>query len=146
METTYPKDTLEEVKKVLNHAIEERLRIRVWYGKNGRSWNEENDIIGYIGSSTGTNKVPLLIHSARSFGGGALLVHCIIKIMDVKTKKVLYQHPKFKQAYFEADDTLVYQNISGKRDPSTAEIYANCKTPEKAVRLASFMNGTRMAK
>jgi len=54
---------------------------------------DEYDTIGTVGRSTGTNKIPLLIKTKRSFGGGAILDHCIVKIM-VGGRTVL-QHPKF---------------------------------------------------
>ena len=61
----------------------------------------------------------------------------IIKILDIKSKKVLYQHPKFKQDYFGADDVLVWQGNPGDNE----QIYATCETTEQAQRLARFMNG-----
>ena len=140
--TKYHKETDVLVINVLDQALQNKNRIRVWYGKDGLSWNEENDIIGYVGRSTGTVKIPLLVHNGRSMGGRGLLDHCIVKIVDIKTKRLLYQHPKFKQAVFGADDTLVWQGLPGTNE----EIYATCKTCEQAQRLADFMNGKRNSK
>ena len=39
----------------------------------GRDWLEEYDTCGYIGRSTGSIKVPLLIHDKRSCGGPQLV-------------------------------------------------------------------------
>jgi len=71
--TSYHENTPDEVINVLEDARQKGTRIRIWYGENGLSWDEENDIIGNIGRSTGTNKIPLLINNARSLGGPGLL-------------------------------------------------------------------------
>lgn len=139
--TTYHKDTPLEVVHALEVARMGKVKVRVWYGENGVSWDDENDTIGRIGRSCGTVKIPLLIKNKRSMGGG-LLDHCIVKIVDVNTRHIIWQHAKFSQTYFGADDTLVW-----KGRPGTGEtIYATCKTPEQAKSLASFMNGERMAR
>lgn len=135
--TSYHKETSEEVIAVLNSAIVKRNRLRFWYGKDGQSWDEENDVCGYIGRSTGNNKIPLLIHSRRSYGGGALLDNCIVKIVDTKTKRTLYIHPQFKQGNFIVNGSSVLRNN---------ETYANCKNELSAKRLADFMNGFRFNK
>lgn len=142
---SYHKDTDINVINILDSARENNLRVRLWYGKDGVSWDEENDTIGTIGSSTGERKIPLLIKNRRSSGGGGILDNCIVKIINVKTGELLYQHPKFRQAFFEADDTIVWKNKK-ERYPSTAEIWATCETWEKAKRLAKFMNGERHSK
>ena len=143
--TSCHKETSQEVINILEQTRLSCKRIRLWLGEDGKSWNEENDIIGYIGRSTGEYKIPLLIKNSRSLGGGGLLDHCIIKISDCMTKKVLYQHPKFEQDYFEADDSLVYQ-CSKKGLRNNAQIYANCKDWKQAKKLAQFMNGQRNSK
>ena len=92
--TSYSENTSDKVIKVLEKCIKERIRIVVDYGdvKTGISWNECHDICGYIGRSSGKIKIPLLIYNSRSFGGGALLDNCIVKITTSKGKRILYQH------------------------------------------------------
>ena len=59
--TSYNQNTLDKVIEVLENAREKRIRIKVDYGfDNGTSWGEQNDITGYVGRSTGTEKIPLL--------------------------------------------------------------------------------------
>jgi len=123
-------------------TIGRNTRIRVWYGhENGKSWSEENDIMGYIGRSTGTKKIPLLVNNSRSSGGGALLCDCIVKIVETGTNKTVYQHPEFSQPVFSVSD--------GDMDKYPANvlcdgvIYGRCKTSASAQRLADFMNGKR---
>ena len=89
--------TPQAVIDILLRCMRDKTRIVVDYGdvETGRSWNEEFDICGYVGRSTGTIKIPLLVYNKRSMGGGALLDSAIIKISESKGKKVLYQHPKW---------------------------------------------------
>jgi hypothetical protein len=140
--TTYHKETDVLVANALDHARENRLRIRVWYGKDGKSWNEEKDVCGYVGRSTGEVKIPLLVNNSRSLGGPALLDHCIVKIVNTRTKRTLYQHQKFSQDFFGVDDNIVWQGKSGTNET----VYATCKDHKSALRLAAFMNGERMSK
>jgi hypothetical protein len=97
--TSYHIETPKEVIDVLESARENRTRIIVDFGdvKTGKSWNESFDIAGYVGRSTGTSKIPLLVHNARSMGGGGLLDHCIVKIVTSKGKRVLYQHKEYNK-------------------------------------------------
>ena len=106
--------TVEE-KQVRNYAAEEKLKAsidsRKWsipWGNDRHpltmAWNEEHDIFGYVGRSTGENKIPLLVANFRSYGGGALLDHCIIKIRESKGNRVLYQAANFQQPVIEVKE------------------------------------------
>lgn len=143
-ETCYEDGTPYEVMELLEEYRANGKRIRIWLGDNktGKSWNEENDIMGYIGRSNGTIKIPLLINNKRSMGGGALMSRSIVKMVDITTKKVIWEHTNFNQRIFGADDTLVWEGEAGDNET----IYASCNTPEHAVRLADFMNGKRNSK
>ena len=90
--TSYHKETPDKLIQILESARRNQTRITVDYGdvKTNKSWNEEYDITGYVGRSTGINKIPLLVHNSRSMGGGSLLDHCIIKVVTSKGKRVLY--------------------------------------------------------
>jgi hypothetical protein len=109
-DTWYHKDTPEKVIHVLENcrtAMRE-YRLHIYYGdmETGEAWIDPNyctsemDIrsagaAGYIGKSTGNIKIPLEICNSRSYGGMALLDHCIIKIVMARGKRVLYQHANF---------------------------------------------------
>lgn len=85
-----------KVAQILNSYLNSyNERIRIFYGdKNtGRDWLEEYDNMGYIGRTTGNNKVPILIKTRNSSGGGAISTDSIVKIMV--GKRVLYKHPKY---------------------------------------------------
>ncbi len=135
---SYHKETSTEVMECLDQVQNSRERIRIWYGENGKSWNEEYDIIGRIGRSTGNNKVPLLIHNTRSYGGGALLDHCIVKIVRISDNRTLWKHKRFTQAKFTYKANKVY--IDGK------DFAPQCKSEKSAKRLCAFMNGERNSK
>lgn len=104
--------TPDEVIAVLETARQNRTRLHISYGYTendavgwakslgedvevGLDWLEEFSSYGYIGRSTGTKKIPLLIHNAKSFGGPALLDHCIVRIRTSRGGKVLWQHPNY---------------------------------------------------
>jgi len=146
--TAYHNSTPQEVINILENARLTKKRIRLFYGDSttGKCWNEEHDIIGYIGRSTGNIKIPLLINNSRSFGGGALLDHCIIKITVDKVTK--YKHNSFNTGNFEIKEattdllskgynTMVYCN---------SENVANFKTKDKANRYIKFMTGESNSK
>jgi len=99
--TSYHKETKDEVIEVLENARAKRTRLHFEFGdpKTGKNWNEENDVDGYIGRSTGIIKIPLLIKNSRSTGGGVLLDNCIIAIYTSKGKEVLYKrtYPRSRQ-------------------------------------------------
>ena len=146
---SFNEGTPKSVMEILHATNEYGWRIRLWYGDDdGKSWNEENDIIGKVGLSTGTI-CPLLINNSRSLGGGIILSDCIVKIVDVVTKEVLYQHRTFNQSKFEAvgNSVVVDGKVWGKELTDLDQPkYANCKNFQQAYRLAAFMNGERMSK
>lgn len=93
--TCYHAETPKKVIKVLEEMLKTGTKVRIFYGdaKTGQSWHEENDVVGRIGRSTGTIKIPLLVSDGES-GGSGLLDHCIIRI-DTH-EGTLYQHRKFR--------------------------------------------------
>ena len=94
--------TPDEVIAVLETARQNQTRLHISLGhtdndegKLGEDWLEEFMSYGYIGRSTGTNKIPLLVHNTRSFGGPALLDYCIVRIRISRGGRVLWQHPNY---------------------------------------------------
>src|SRR5205809_338272 len=76
------KDKQEKIITILEKSKQYNIRVTFSFGdvNNGLDWNEKFDIIGRIGRSTGTVKIPLPVYNARSLGVGALLDNCIVKI------------------------------------------------------------------
>ena len=96
--TYYHKETPQEVINTLEYARLNKTRLVIDFGDaaSGQSWNEKYDTRGTIGRSTGPIKVPLLIKTRRSTGGGAILDHCIVAIKQAGTDGVaLYKHPNY---------------------------------------------------
>jgi hypothetical protein len=93
--TCYHADTSQRVIELLEALRQNGRKVRLYYGdvQTGQAWFEENDVIGVIGRSTGSIKVPLLVPIGDS-GGPALLDQCIIRIDT--PRKVLYQHEQFR--------------------------------------------------
>ena len=101
--TSYDERTPDAAIDVLENARLNRTRLHISLGETddergqlGRDWLEENDVYGFIGRSTGSIKIPLLIHNRRSLGGPGLLDHCIVRIrLSAGSGRVLYQHPQY---------------------------------------------------
>jgi hypothetical protein len=91
-DTWYCFDTPDRVIQILDNAMKNHERIRVFYGDadTGCDWCEFFDTIGYVGRSCGYMKAPLLIKNSRSMGGLSILDRCIVKITIDKV--VVYQH------------------------------------------------------
>jgi len=89
--TSYNEGTPKKVIQVLEKVKYDGTRIKLDYGTDGKSWGEYYDITGTIGRSTGTVKIPLLIHNSRSTGGGGILTDRIIQIKESRGGRVLYQ-------------------------------------------------------
>lgn len=91
--TSYLEGTPEKVIKVLENCRLNRIRIVLDYGdiETNTSWGEKFDVTGYINRSNGSEKVPILLHNARSIGGPCILIDCILSIKTSKGKVVLYQ-------------------------------------------------------
>ena len=98
----FHKDTPLAVCQALYNARQMHTRLRIFLGDadTGRDWHEENDVAGYIGCSMGPLKVPLLICNSRSSGGGAILDHCIVRIINNKTGQQYYKHPQYHHGNF----------------------------------------------
>lgn len=140
--TSYNLKTSDEVINLLERYRMSKERIRIFYGRDGKCWNEEFDTIGRIGRSTGTYKIPLLIKSSRSLGGGSIIDNCIIRI-DIKVGKnirTVYKDDSIKFNHFISTD------IGNVYNETEDKLYGRCKNGDSGKRLAAFMNGERWSK
>ena len=105
--TSFHIETPDEVVRVLQEAINQTYRMRIFYGdpETGRDWCEEHGMIGYVRRSNGRIKVPILLYRRDTMGAPAIMDHRIVKIVRVTRpslkyhkgtfKTVEYQHPKY---------------------------------------------------
>jgi hypothetical protein len=101
--TYYHKEPPAAVIGVLEQVRKGGVRIRLSYGdtETGRDWLDEFSVEGTISRSIGPVKVPILLARRTSFGGPALLDHCIVNIRRTgKGGRVLYKHPKYHMPTF----------------------------------------------
>jgi hypothetical protein len=153
--TAFHVDTPESVVNILLGAmcgLRSRLRLFLGDPETGRDWGEEDYCsIGYIGRSTGRIKIPLCVYNRKSTGGPALLDDRIVKIMDVQTKRVLYQHPNYHQpVYTLGKPPEKIGNVTMEEYQAgvyaDGENVANFKTERQANHWIAFMRGERMRK
>lgn len=86
--TAYLPGTPDALVAVLEQARASRVRLAVTY-----SWSEDGPSRGYVGRSTGQVKVPLLVHNARSMGGGCLSEDAVVEIRESRGGRLLYKAP-----------------------------------------------------
>ena len=142
--TAYHPDTPNGVIRVLEASRQHGHRIRIFYGdrETGLSWMEEWGTMGTVGRSTGSVKIPLLILTARSMGGGAILDHCIIRITDARGGDVLYTHP-----YFHLPKLGITQTREGYTvTDDVGKVYVSYPDRKKAERWIDYITGRRNTK
>lgn len=147
MITEFHQDTPEKVKRVLSEYCHNDRRLRIFYGDKltGRDWLEECMVMGYVGNSTGSSKIPILVHNSRSYGGGAILDQCIVKIIDIQNREVLYQHLEYNQPTL----TLKSETLEGHPQYKFSvyadnELHARFETQAQAEHYILFLQGKRM--
>lgn len=146
----FDEKTNDVVQRVITSAYHSKQRMRIVLGdvKTGEDWLEEHEIIGTLGRSTGTIKKPLLINNSRSMSGGAILTNCILKIVDVKTKRVLYEASNYKKPILvkcaSTHKDYMYDVYHVKNGNNV--LHARFKTEKKADNYIEFMQCRRMAK
>ena len=146
--TTYHDETPPALIQSIEAARLSDIRVRVFYGDaaTGRDWCEEYDVTGRIGRSTGPVKITLLVHNARSYGGRGLLDNCIVKLMNTRTRRVLWQHPTYNRPELTteldpaAPDGLPWSVLAD------GQVTARFYTEDAARRYIDYMTGARMNK
>ena len=144
-DTWYCLDTPDGVIYILDSAMKNHERIRVFYGdtETGRDWMEIYDTIGYVTRSYGNVKIPLLVKNSRSIDGTGILDDSIVKITIDKV--VVYRQRNYRlpdMEIREASDSLKAMGYNystfadGKND-------FNCKTMKQAENHIDFLKGKR---
>lgn len=140
--TCYHQETPDQVLRVLESCMKSGEIVRFFYGdtNTGQSWHDEFDMVGRIGRSTGSIKIPLIVPD-RDSGGPGLLDHCIIRI-DTRYE-TLYQHKKFRVGQM----TLTHGH--DKKLPwevfIDSVLHARFELNAEATRFMSFLQGNLFA-
>jgi hypothetical protein len=145
-DTWFSAKTPSKVKSVLEQCRKNGTHIRLFYGdqETGRSWMDENDVIGTVGRSTGIMKIPLLVSSGQ-YGGGAILDASIVKIMDAVTMEVLYQHNKFHLPKLSLVELPSPVNNMTHEVLADGVVHARFSSLLEASQWVSFINGACMS-
>ena len=150
---------------IIKHLTGENIRVRFFYGDTdrpdfekvhnrlpdpGKDWNEENDMSGYIGKSTGLQPIPLLLANSKSRGGGSILDGCIVRMLIQNPLGGFYEayrHPNYHNA-MERSSIIVPSDMPEYEAMITidGDVPARFKKYTSAVRYVSFMIGKRMTK
>ncbi len=131
------------VQRALERYRKSGKRVRVFFGdpETGRDWCEEWDVVGQIGRSGGTMKVPLLLPLGENFGP-AIMTSKVLRVMDVATNKDVYRHVKYQVPGLEieplADPELPNHKWAGYRD---GELIARFRSNYEAVEWKEFVTG-----
>lgn len=135
---------------VLERYRQNKRRVRFWYcSEDGKAWNEEYEVTGTIGRSTGEKyKIPLLINNRKSFGGPELNVGVIGRIDDIEARTTVYKRdnfyiPSFTTEYKDKTENGSKYNFYVYAD---GEHVASFTTEAKATRWIDFMTGKRYGK
>lgn len=136
--TSFAEGTPVNVAKLLAEAIRKCSRVRVFYGdrKTGKDWHDVYDAVGRVGRSTGPIKIPLLIKTRRSIGGGAIMTDAIVRL-QIDGRDV------WKAPRYNANVQLDAKNECKIVESDGKEVVV-CKTPDEAQRLLAFYLGNRM--
>lgn len=150
---SYHEDTDQRVIDVLDtlHRDGQDTRIRIYLGdtKTGESWLEEYGTMGYVGRSTGSVKVPLLLKNKRSRAGGAISTDSIVQITDTRGRRVYYQHPTFFVRDMYVMDMREVEEVTDGlpwRVTTTDDVIAHFASEGEAWRYIAFLKGTRFSK
>lgn len=128
------------VRKILEDYRHSGRRIRLFYGDpaTGLDWVEENDIVGTIGRSTGTLKVPLLIAPGEC-SSPAILDTCIVRLIDADSGGELWRCRNYR----EPDFRIVNSGVAGRPWAVQVEGETRSQFPSyaKAAAWVAFMAG-----
>lgn len=100
------KRTPQIVMDIINryHRSNERLLFSYGDPNTGKDWEERYDVEGYIGRTTGSMPISILLYNSRSIGGSAILTDHVVRIRLARGKKVLYEHPLYHKTNKELVD------------------------------------------
>ena len=96
-QTYFDPGTDPKAARALDNCRRDGRKVRLVLGDTatGRCWLDEHDVVGHIGRSTGSLKVPLLIEPGED-GGAAILTDCLLRLIAWESGRDLYRHPAYR--------------------------------------------------
>jgi hypothetical protein len=143
---------------VIHHLeFARRLNYYVWFRlgdpATGKDWMDCCDVCGFVGRSTGSIKIPILLRSRRSLGGGGILTDSIVSLVvhrprsrDLIPFNRRWQAPTYKtpELFVDYSDTGEDERFWVVKDRPTKTIHGRFKSPAKAKRYIDFITGRRL--
>ena len=96
-QTYFDPGTDPKAARALENSRRDGRKVRLVLGDtaSGRCWLDEHDVVGRIGRSTGTLKVPLLVEPGED-GGTAISTSCLLRLIAWDSGRDLYRHPAYQ--------------------------------------------------
>lgn len=116
----------------------DKVRLVLGDTRTGEPWLNEYDVVGKIGRSGGSLKVPLLVEDGES-GGVAILTACVLHIIDWKSGRTLYRHPAYREPELSLQPSDVPERPWAVIHLN--EVIARFKDVGKACAYIAFMRG-----
>ena len=147
--TTFHQETPLRVRKILEQARVQGTVLRLFYGdQNGRDWGEENDVCGYVGRSTGSIRVPLLLEPLRDDdvlisapGGAPILDHCIVRIVHALNGHELWRRRNYRVPILYIKSGKDTFDVERQEQDKPCEAIARFPTYEAAAGYQAFIQG-----
>jgi hypothetical protein len=154
--THYPEGVPTKLKDVLEDCRVRERKIRIVLGdpETGKVWLEENDVVGYLGRSTGTQRALLMLSNKSAIGGPAVSVENILGVMHYSVAaaevQFLYAHANLKAPMmtvlvknckeypYQVATCEEIEMVGGTKQTSVIEVIANCKSEPEATELKKF--------
>lgn len=139
-QTYFDPGTDPKAARALERCRREDTKVRLILGdtSTGQTWLEEHDVVGRIGRSMGSLKVPLLVEPGAD-GGGAILTACLLGIVAWHSGEFLYRHPAWRAPDLQirrgADPELIWEVLE------QAAVVARFTDIGKAGAYVAFMRG-----
>lgn len=141
--TYFDPGTDQKVQAVLEKYRQSQLMIRLFYGdpSTGRDSCEEWDVVGQVGRSGGSMKVPLLLVDGEHYGS-PISSDRLLRIMDVQLNVDVYRHKLYKVPDIQivplVDLSLPEYKWAGHRD---GVLCARFRSTYEAAEWQEFMTG-----
>jgi hypothetical protein len=159
--TWYPDGTPPKVRSVIEAARAsytdyhaQGTVLRLFYGdpETGRDWAEQNDVIGFIGRSSGMMKVPLVLEPlldeerniVSSGFGGSIMTRSIVRIINVTSGEEMYRHKNYLLPDLQIEERDCPDGYRFVVQRVGEGIVATAKTREEAESHVAFLKGYRL--